>query len=65
MENNIQVGQELVYVRNQMHHSGKVDPQIVRVEKVGHKWIHTSNGKRLYRESLQVDGGSFSSPGRC
>ena len=24
-----------------------------------------SNGKRLYRESLQVDGGSFSSPGRC
>ena len=65
MENNIQVGQELVYVRNQMHHSGKVDPQIVRVEKVGHKWIHTSNGKRLYRDSLPVDGGSFSSPGRC
>ena len=33
MENNIQVGQELVYVRNQMHHSGKVDPQIVRVDR--------------------------------
>jgi hypothetical protein len=65
MEDNIQVGQELVYVRDQNSMPGKVEPQTVRVEKVGHKWIHINNGKRLDRESLRADGGDYSSPGRC
>lgn len=47
MKNNFQVGQELVYVRSQQLSTGKFEPQIVLVEKIGHKWIHVSNGKRL------------------
>lgn len=65
MENNIQVGQELVFVRNQTVHYGKTEAQTVRVEKIGHKWVHISNGKRLHRESLRADGGNFNSPGQC
>lgn len=65
MKNNFQVGQELVYVRNQQLSTGKFEPQIVLVEKIGHKWIHVSNGKRLFRDSLTADGGAYISPGRC
>lgn len=65
MENNIQVGQELVFVRNQTLHYGKTEEQTVRVEKIGHKWVRISNGKRLHRETLEADGGNFNSPGRC
>lgn len=65
MGNKVEVGQELVFVRNQNSHNGKVVPQVVRVDKVGHKWIHISSGHRVFTESLQVDGGAYSSPGSC
>lgn len=60
----LEVGQKLwlVLSRNSSHQ------QEVTVTKVGRKWATLDHGYRPYRidkESMEVDGGQYMSPGRC
>lgn len=65
MQNKIEVGQELVYVVGDPSARRTNPPRTVRVEKIGHKWIYISNGKRLHHANLHADGGQYQSPGKC
>lgn len=40
-------------------------PQTVTITKVGRKWLHLSNGYRADIDTLILDGGEYSSPGKC
>ncbi len=37
----------------------------VIIARVGRKWITTTSGLRIDKQTLQADGGNFSSPGRA
>lgn len=39
--------------------------QNVTVRSVGRKWITLTNGRRVDKETMRVDGGVHSSPGKC
>lgn len=39
--------------------------RLLTVEKVGNRWLTLSNDYRVDKDTLEVDGGSYSSPGRC
>jgi len=45
---------------------GHAQPREVDVEKIGRKWATLSGSEgRIDLETLRVDGGGLSSPGRC
>jgi hypothetical protein len=56
-----QVGQKLWYVPNRRYSQ----PEWVTIEKVGRKWLSVGRRLRLDAETLQADGGGYSSPGRA
>lgn len=60
----LQVGQELWYVPADSRHHDR--SHAVTVVKVGRKWAHLNSyyGK-IDIETLWLDGGKYSSPGRC
>ena len=55
------VGQELLYVP--AYHRKK--PRMVKVIKVGRRWATLDNRSRIDMQTLEADGGDYSSPGRC
>lgn len=58
----LKVGQELVYVPS----DSRRPIQRVTIEKIGRKWATLSKHYgRIDLATLQVDGGDYSSPGRC
>ena len=55
------VGMKLWYHRNDNRHSNGSE---VTVEKIGNKWVQLSgNNGRVEKDSVNVDGGEYSSPG--
>jgi len=68
MISNFKVGQTLWWVNNEWLNQDRPfldNGKEVIVEKTGSKWIYLSNRERIDIESLQADGGKYSSPGRC
>lgn len=58
------VGQELWYVPEDRRFVGQA--HAVRITKIGRKWAEVGRGLgRVNIETLWVDGGNYSSPGRC
>ena len=64
---NLKVGDTLFHVPN--HYYGREAPGAeVTITKVGRKWAHVGVGwgaGKVHIETLCVDGGGYSSPGRC
>jgi hypothetical protein len=58
----LKVGQVLWFVPNEIRRN---KPEAVTVEKIGRKWAHIGNGARADLDTLVVDGGVYTSPGRC
>lgn len=65
----LEVGQRLYYVPSNKRMG---DPEEVEVTKIGHKWAVVNTTSKYAREfgrigkdSLILDGGQHSSPGRC
>lgn len=58
----LKVGQELWFVPS---NSRRDKPEAVTIEKIGRKWAHIGSAGRVNLETLVVDGGVHSSPGRC
>lgn len=58
----ITVGQTLWYVPE---YRNGYRPHEVEVVSVGRKWIGVSDGHRIDKDTLEADGGKYSSPGRC
>jgi len=62
------VGQTLYYVRDyrpgRLVRIEKVG-RLVTIEKVGRKWLTIDIGIRVDKETLQVDGKGYASPGQC
>lgn len=59
-----EVGMELYFVPSDPRRQKN---QLVKVEKVGRKWVNLDNGYRFDKEAkygMWVDGGEYSSPGR-
>jgi hypothetical protein len=58
------VGQKLWFVPSDTRYNK--GPQECEVAKIGRKWAYLNwRGYRLDINSLRVDGGDYSSPGRC
>lgn len=55
-------GQTLFFVPSHLRRREASD---VEVTKVGRKWAQLSNGHRIDVETMRVDGGGYTSPGRC
>jgi hypothetical protein len=55
-------GQKLVYVP---HDTRRAQPHEVTVERVGRKWAYLAGNQGRIDDALVVDGGNYSSPGRC
>lgn len=63
MDRKFEVGQKLYYVSNRRYSVCRNED--VEITKVGKIWLTLSNGKRASIESLEVDGGEYSSPAQC
>ena len=61
MSKTLEVGQELWYVPSDTRREAKA----VIVTKVGRKWATLDNHNRVDMETMDVDGGNYSSPGTC
>lgn len=60
----LEVGQELWYVPADSRYVDR--SKFVKVTKLGRKWVALDHeGYRIDPETLWVDGGQYSSPGRC
>lgn len=59
----LQVGQELWMVPSEARYRDQA--RLVRVEKVGRKWADLDCYGRVNMETMALDGGGFSSHGRC
>lgn len=59
---NLQPGQKLWFVYSDRRQG---QGREVTVEKIGRKWATLTDGDRVSIESLDMDGGQYSSPGRC
>lgn len=57
----IEVGQKLWCAYNQRYNQN----EFAEVVKVGRKWIELSNRRRADKTTLIIDGGQYSSPGKC
>lgn len=62
MSDKFKVGQELWCVYNDRR-IGQQHTTVV--QKVGRKWIELSNCHRMNAETMMLDGGNYSPPGRC
>jgi hypothetical protein len=58
------VGQEL-YWEVSRYASNRQDHGMVKITKVGRKWLELSNGYRVNAKTLIADAGEYSSPGVC
>lgn len=58
------LGQELYWEYSEYSHM-KGKSEMVRITKIGRRWIGLSNGHRADASTLWADGGKYSSPGRC
>lgn len=63
MAEKLTVGQKLWYVPREKRNVWQA--REVTVEKIGRKWASISHGRRIDLEDWRVDGGQYSSPGRC
>ena len=61
MSKTLEVGQELWYAPNDTRYEAKA----VTVTKVGRKWATLDNYNRVDMETMEIDGGGYSSPGTC
>ena len=57
-------GQELYFEWSEYSHR-KNTGEMVAITKIGRRWLSLSNGFRADAETLYVDGGKYSAPGRC
>ena len=55
------VGQRLYRVNNDRREG----QSWITIEKVGRKWLTMDYGARVDKETLEVDGGQYSSPAKC
>ncbi len=62
---NIQVGQKLFFVRTINRNRSGQNEYWVEVGKVGRQWAKIGFNGRVNLTTLHVDGGIYSSPGRC
>ncbi|MFO0236419.1 MAG: hypothetical protein ACK53Z_00225 [Betaproteobacteria bacterium] len=58
------VGQELYWEWSEYSHK-KNTGEMVKITKIGRRWLELSNGYRADAATLYADGGKYSSPGRC
>lgn len=64
MSNEFKVGDVVWFVDNDRRQR-RNGPEAVTVSKAGRKWVEYHDGRRRFdRETLLVDGGKYSSPGR-
>lgn len=61
------VGQPLFFVPHdhRLVHERAQYTYIITIEKIGRKWLTTSHGLRLHKDTLVADGGEYVSPGRA
>lgn len=59
------IGQKLFRDENLNFQRGEACQSWVTIEKVGRKWLTVDYGERVNIETLEVDGGQYSSPGQC
>jgi len=57
----LEVGQKLWYVPE----DGRQDQREVKINSVGRKWAKTDYFLKVDINTLQVDGGQYSYPGKC
>lgn len=61
----LKIGQRLWFVPSQCSNSR--DCQGVNIEKIGRRWVYTSNGRfdlsKMVGGKAAIDGGQYSSPG--
>lgn len=60
---NFQVGQSLYLVPNRG--CGYRCSGVVSISKVGRKWATLDNDSKMDLQTLDIDGGGYSSPGKC
>jgi hypothetical protein len=60
----LKVGQTLWYVPNNYGRHPQ-QGRTVTVEKVGRKWAYIDHNERVDIKTMWVDGGQYSSPGKC
>lgn len=63
----LQVGQKLLSVVD-FRHGRRIDPpqqSEVAVTKVGRKYADLNSGDRLILDTMTIDGGQYTSPGKC
>lgn len=60
---NLKVGQNLFMVKSRDY--GSVNERLVVISKVGTKWAQLECGERVNLVGLFIDGGEYSSPGKC
>lgn len=58
-----EIGQQLYFVPNPF--ANDKQKRLLTIEKVGNRWLTLSNGYRADKDTLEADGGNYSSPGRC
>jgi len=57
----LEVGQKLWYVPN----SSRDNQQEVTIQNIGRKWAKADYVSKIDINTLEVNGGQYSSPGRC
>ena len=62
---NLALGQTLFFVPYRGVVGGRGTPSEVTVTSIGRRWIGIRGNQRIDRITLEVDGGIYSSPGRC
>ncbi len=60
---NLYVGQELIVAP--ARHSHKKQSYKITVESIGRKFANCEYSTRVYLKTLEIDGGQYSSPGKC
>ncbi|MFS0736909.1 hypothetical protein ABC347_07655 [Sphingomonas sp. 1P06PA] len=61
MGEKLTVGQKLWFVPFQPRH---MSPSEITIRKIGRKWVYADR-MRINPETLEVDGGGYTSPGSC
>lgn len=58
-----EVGQKLFCVENNWRR--KASYKYIKIQKIGRKWLTMEDGDRVDKNTMYIDGGKFSSPGRA